>query len=546
MMAPPTALARLWRRLALAGQPGRGRRRLVGLPANARQLLAVALATSPRGRRPVSGIPVLLRSLAVSTATRPSAVRARSAARVERDHGGSIGQPGRRRRVHLLLADEGLRHRREPGPGRRPPAALPAPPGRRAEIDGRTHPPAPRRSARPATTATLVRRALEHRSLQAVTWVRPSGRMMQKARTGTKAGVFRTAVALLQPVVGRRWAPPTSTGSSTPRPGNPRAGRRHRRHPQLQRGAPGPTEDHHGTLTCWPFTFRHPRSSAVVERASWRACTSTASRSRASPRSRPPPACWPPNRSGRGEAARDPRRWWRSRRGSLRWPARWRPEKACDVGRRGGRRWPLAAGDATDGWTIAPAARRLGGGRCSCRCSGGGRASPTRLGAGSSTPSAARRRTAGPARPTGSPPVGAVHLGDHGRQDDGRQRLLRVLVAHVVDDLSRPRFRSASSGTRVDSMSMARPSIGSVGDGVDAGPGRAPGPPGSAGTTRPRPSRHRGRPRSAPRGPSSARGPRGWRRRTGRLEEDGADAVVGHVVDVPRRPTAGGSSRVRS
>jgi hypothetical protein len=50
-----------------------------------------------------------------------------------------------------------------------------------------------------------ARRALEHRSLQSVSHTPINGRMLTKARTGTKAPRFKAAVALLQ----RSWRPVT-------------------------------------------------------------------------------------------------------------------------------------------------------------------------------------------------------------------------------------------------------------------------------------------------------------------------------------------------
>jgi hypothetical protein len=72
VVAPETGLHRLWRRLAVPVDPVHAAEALVGLPpANARVLLAVALAASPEADELVEGIPGLLRSLAVSTTARP-------------------------------------------------------------------------------------------------------------------------------------------------------------------------------------------------------------------------------------------------------------------------------------------------------------------------------------------------------------------------------------------------------------------------------------------------------------------------------------------
>ena len=267
--APPTQLARLWRRLALPVNPVEAADTLVGLaPANARQLLAVALATSPEADDLVSGIPILLRSLAVSTSTRPI--------RCE----GEIRGP-------VLWSETMAARSASPGAGgvficSSPSKAYDTDENRvlvaafqrlyRAasaaehEIDGGRHHPHPDDVRKARHNGDLVRRALEHRSLQAVTRVRPSGRMMQKARTGTKAGVFRTAVDLLQ----RSWAEMGASDLDEWVDGDSRA--------LLELAAdtvdilsfnealPDRLKIIHGTLTCGPFTYRHPTSSAVVER----------------------------------------------------------------------------------------------------------------------------------------------------------------------------------------------------------------------------------------------------------------------------------------
>jgi hypothetical protein len=259
----------MWRRLALPVNPAEAADTLVGVPpANARQLLAVALATSPEADDLVAGIPVLLRSLAVSTATRPI--------RCE----GEIRGP-------VLWSETMAARSASPGAGgvfvcSSPSKAYDTDENRvlvaafvrlfRAaaaaehEIDGSTHH-ATREEIRKARhNGDLVRRALEHRSLQAVTRVRPNGRMMQKARTGTKAGVFRTAVDLLQ----RSWA--EMGASDLDRFVDEETRKLHELAADtvdilsFNQALPDRLKVVDGTLTCWPFTFRHPRSSAVVER----------------------------------------------------------------------------------------------------------------------------------------------------------------------------------------------------------------------------------------------------------------------------------------
>ena len=204
LAAPATGLQRLWRRLALPVDPVVAADALVGLaPPNARALLGVALAASPEADQLVEGIPGLLRSLAVSTTDRPMRCDGEIrgpvlwsetiAARSSSPGAGGVficASPVKAYDTdenRVLVAALNRVHRAAAAAE----IHLEAPPGpsvydlRRARHNGER-----------------VRRALEHRSIQAVARVRPTGRMLQKTRTGTKAGVFRVAVALLQ----RSWA----------------------------------------------------------------------------------------------------------------------------------------------------------------------------------------------------------------------------------------------------------------------------------------------------------------------------------------------------
>jgi hypothetical protein len=197
-------LHRLWRRLALPVDPIAAGEALVGLPpANARQLLAVALATSPEADELVDGLSGLLRSLAVATAARPvrceGEIRgpvlwsATMAARAASPGAGGVficSSPVKAYDTdenQVLVAALQRLFR----------AAMAA----EVQIEGDPRP-AEADLRRARHNGEKVRRAMEHRSLQAVSRVRPHGRQLQKARTGTKAGVLRTAVALLQ----RSWA----------------------------------------------------------------------------------------------------------------------------------------------------------------------------------------------------------------------------------------------------------------------------------------------------------------------------------------------------
>lgn len=204
LVAPPSGLARLWRRLPRPVDPIAAADVLVGLrPANARQLLAVALASSAEADELLAGLPQVLRSLAVSTTHRP----------VRCD--GEIRGP-------VLWSETMAARSASPGAGG---VFICASPMKAYDTDenrvlvaalGRIiraaraadspvvgpHVPAPTDLRRARHNGDVARRALEHRSLQAVSHGPISGRTVYKARTGAKAAVFSTAVRLLQ----RSWA----------------------------------------------------------------------------------------------------------------------------------------------------------------------------------------------------------------------------------------------------------------------------------------------------------------------------------------------------
>jgi hypothetical protein len=267
MVAPDTGLHRLWRRLAVPVDPVVAAEALVGLPpANARVLLAVALAASPEADELVDGIAGLLRSLAVSTTARPircdGEIRGpvlwseTMAARAASPGAGGVficSSPVKAYDTdenRVLVAAFHRLHR----------AAL------AAEIVVEVEPrPSEEDLRRARSNGEKVRRALEHRSLQAVTRVRPSGRMLQKARTGTKAGVFRVAVSLLQ----RSWA---EVGAEDLEPFLDDATRAEhalaadavdRLHAEGRLTERLRLID--GAVTSGPFTYRHPGSHAVTE-----------------------------------------------------------------------------------------------------------------------------------------------------------------------------------------------------------------------------------------------------------------------------------------
>lgn len=269
VVAPEKGLHRLWRRLAVPVDPVVAAEALVGLPPpNARVLLAVALAASPEADELVEGIPGLLRSLAVSTTARPvrcdGEIRGpvlwseTMAARAASPGAGGVficSSPVKAYDTdenRVLVAAFHRLHR----------AAMAA----EIHLEGEPRPSdADLRRAR--HNGERIRRALEHRSLQAVGRVRPSGRMLQKARAGTKAGVFRIAVALLQ----RSWA---EVGAEDLEPFLDSASLAEHllaadALDRLQ--AEGRLVERlriiDGSVVSGPFAYRHPRSHAVTQLA---------------------------------------------------------------------------------------------------------------------------------------------------------------------------------------------------------------------------------------------------------------------------------------
>jgi hypothetical protein len=260
-------LSRLWRRLAQPVDPVAAAEVLAGIPhLNARLLLAVAVATSPEAEELIDGIPTVLRSLAVSTATRPIRCEGEirgpvlwsetMAARAASPGAGGVFVCSSPMRAYdtdenrVLVAALTRLYR----------AALAA--ELAVEHDPR---PAAQDVHRARRNGDVVRRAMEHRSLQAVTRVHANGRMLQKARTGTKAGVFRTAVALLQ----RSWAESGADDLDSYVDAETRI-----QHDlaadvldtlDARGNHPGRLLVSGGSLTGGAFTFRHPRSPAVLE-----------------------------------------------------------------------------------------------------------------------------------------------------------------------------------------------------------------------------------------------------------------------------------------
>jgi hypothetical protein len=204
LVAPPSGLARLWKRLAAPIDPIAAADVLVGLrQANARQLLAVSLAASPEADNLCEALPHVLRSLSVSTTQTPvrcdGEIRgpvmwsATMAARSASPGAGGVFICASAVRAfdtdenRVLVAALGrivraARAAESPVVGSHKPPSYDL---RRAKHNG-----------------DRARRALEHRSLKTVSRAPIDGRTVFRARTGAKAAVFRTAIELLQ----RSWA----------------------------------------------------------------------------------------------------------------------------------------------------------------------------------------------------------------------------------------------------------------------------------------------------------------------------------------------------
>ncbi len=196
----PTALERVWPRLARPFDPVRVVEALLGLPNRQIRLLSGAvLATSAAAEALLSAMPITLRSLAIATTDRPmrcygevrgpilwgETIAARRA---------SAGDQGifvcattskafdtDENRV-LVAALELLRQA-----------------GREIEHAGASYDDEMLRRAR--HNAGLALRYLEHRTLASVPRGRPDGRAMRRTRAGTRRNTYRPAVAMLERAV---------------------------------------------------------------------------------------------------------------------------------------------------------------------------------------------------------------------------------------------------------------------------------------------------------------------------------------------------------
>ena len=204
LVAPSTGLARLWRRLAHPIDPIACADVLVGLPPDTtRQLLAVSLASSPEADALLDGMPHVLRSLAVSTTSVPIRCdgelrgpvmwSATMAARSASPGAGNVFVCAAPIKAYDTPENQVL----VAALARIVRAAKTA----EAAIEG-PHTPPSYDVRRAQHNGERAREALAHRALETVRRVPIDGRMLHKARTGTKAAVFRDAVDL----VARSWS----------------------------------------------------------------------------------------------------------------------------------------------------------------------------------------------------------------------------------------------------------------------------------------------------------------------------------------------------
>jgi hypothetical protein len=194
----PDPTTELWSRLARPVDPAGAIEALAGVaPGRARQLVDLGLVTSPEVDRLLDRMHETLRSLAIATTASPvrsvgeirgpvlwsETVAARSASPGAGDvficasPVKAYDTDENRVLVHALVRIRSAARTADPTAQ----AAGPDEVLRRARYNG-----------------TRAIRALEHRTLASVSRAKPDGRAMRKARTGSKARSYRTAVAVLE------------------------------------------------------------------------------------------------------------------------------------------------------------------------------------------------------------------------------------------------------------------------------------------------------------------------------------------------------------
>lgn len=197
-MIGPDATIELWYRLARPFDPAAAVEALSGLyPTTARQLVGMCLATSNEADTLLDRMHEIVRSLSIATTTSPTRCDGEvrgpvlwgetMAARSASPGAGNVficASP-----VKAYDTDENavLRH----ALARIRDAARDADPTGHSHGDDE-------QIRRARHNGTRAIRALEHRTLASVSKTKPDGRALQKARTGSRARIYRPAVELLQ------------------------------------------------------------------------------------------------------------------------------------------------------------------------------------------------------------------------------------------------------------------------------------------------------------------------------------------------------------
>jgi hypothetical protein len=198
---PNHATVELWHRLARPFDPAAALEAMSGLyGSTARQIVGTALATSPEADALLDQMHEIVRSLAIATTSSPSRCDGEvrgpilwsetMAARSASPGAGNVYVCASPVKAYDTDENRVLRHA----------LAKVSSAARDAEVSG---PPVLDEETlrRARHNGSRAIRALEHRTLSAVAKARPSGRAVQKARTGSRARSYRPAVALLDRAV---------------------------------------------------------------------------------------------------------------------------------------------------------------------------------------------------------------------------------------------------------------------------------------------------------------------------------------------------------
>jgi hypothetical protein len=197
-MVNPDATVELWNRLVRPFDAAAAVEALTGLHATtARQIVGMRLATSREADTLLDRMHEIVRSLSIATTSSPARFNGEvrgpilwsetMAARSASPGAGNVFICASPVKAYDTDENQVLRH----ALARLRDAARDADPTGHSHGEDET-------IRRARYNGTRAIRALEHRTLAAVSTVRPTGRAVQKARTGTRARSYRPAVALLE------------------------------------------------------------------------------------------------------------------------------------------------------------------------------------------------------------------------------------------------------------------------------------------------------------------------------------------------------------